>query len=1133
MASDTVLEVYDLLVLVDATYSMLNYLQALQTSLPKVIAISKLTNSFSRIGLLAYRDYSEPADDMLEWSGWYDYENPDAPDAVPASALMTFAASLEPIGGGDFPEATKTGLARAYSLMRKDATTIILLYTDAPPHCWMATDTAPGSNYQAEQAALNMTNSYGGYGPYFADWVSACNQLHSGPKKAHVFCFLDDAIDSVLYSGYYTYLSTVTRGACLSLTSSTPHDIARISVDVLLAWMGTQKDGVETATMPARLIRYKTGQKIKQIKDEMDATANTFFWAHKTLETVKTSTDAVKKLKDNMVANLAKIDVDTEVLTKYLPKKQTLVDDFAQRYATDEHYKPLVIEELKAIIETDVTSMSLNPVFGSLWRAVCNDRTHPEHDNLIQAFGLHVNKIVDVNERARMKVWLEGSYDFATEILEALDQVSDEQQFPCVFLDPTVAFQPAREKSGNEDEDEEEGNCPITALRRDELLEIGRSCDGRILRRLGKILTQLTYVESPADVPAHVSATTNAVVPKIPLSLASKEHGWMFWKILLHTVLSGTMLSARPATVLAALAIRIGIRPLFEPACAAMMFWRDKWNNIEVPETWNASCLGLLLDADEEYRNQKDNINTKQMHEGGLLVDHDRALFSRLLTYQITGNNLLTTLTAEVGWTPNKTEVAIGPLVICRNCEFPRSVTIMVEKSGGRCGLCVAEDWTDNNHKKRATTAHVSAEDTETTSIAWVECSIRTCRAQYVCYNPSDLNVRSKCHYCRTQSKLAEENRSDNPAPTLECAICLSKVIWPKEYRSSEMKSFKCVACQSDHKTIVGVETDAKELCKENGSAWLLRNDNDVIEEPFKRSLFHTLSTIGTETFLANVEALPDFDGQLILTLRGKHLHNPTDLVAQLASWVQRRSSEKSVCSLCFSDMPKSLLQPACRRRGCNQQICDNCLRSWYGSNRAGMILNFTALFCPFCRRPPTAPTLAAYGRGVHAVGGLRQALDERGQWIHAWCYDCGKTERYLERVCTRGTPAAISEWRCEPCVSSNLARAQAQREEEAERELQRATDERQRRAAMNRIKETKRLREKIGEIPTKNCPGCKMPTQKTYGCHHMQCPIPRCKADWCWACGLKFSRASIYNHMSDKHGGWFPEGEEPGIDEE
>jgi hypothetical protein len=132
-----------------------------------------------------------------------------------------------------------------------------------------------------------------------------------------------------------------------------------------------------------------------------------------------------------------------------------------------------------------------------------------------------------------------------------------------------------------------------------------------------------------------------------------------------------------------------------------------------------------------------------------------------------------------------------------------------------------------------------------------------------------------------------------------------------------------------------------------------------------------------------------------------------------------------------------------------------------------------------------------------------------------------------MERVCALGTPAAILKWKCETCVSSDLARAHAQREEEAERALQRATDERQRRTAMYQLGEARRLRRELGDAPTKNCPGCKMPTQKTYGCDHMTCPMPKCRAHWCWACGLEFSLRSIYLHMSEEHGGWYPDGDE------
>jgi hypothetical protein len=50
------------------------------------------------------------------------------------SDLLAFTTRLRPEHGGDWPEAVKTGLAHAYSVMREDAKTLVLLYADAPPH---------------------------------------------------------------------------------------------------------------------------------------------------------------------------------------------------------------------------------------------------------------------------------------------------------------------------------------------------------------------------------------------------------------------------------------------------------------------------------------------------------------------------------------------------------------------------------------------------------------------------------------------------------------------------------------------------------------------------------------------------------------------------------------------------------------------------------------------------------------------------------------------------------------------------------------------------------------------------------------------------------------------------------------
>ncbi|KAF2854493.1 hypothetical protein T440DRAFT_464652 [Plenodomus tracheiphilus IPT5] len=1126
MAAATPPMVYDLLILVDATYSMYYYLESLKTSLPKVIAISNLTNSFARIGLLAYRDYTETRrtkDGMLEWSGWYDHDS-EGEHNITAEQLMATAAKLEPIGGGDFPEATKTGLAKAHALMREDATTIVLLYTDAPPHCWMVADKDKGSNYHAEQAALQLPVSYDGFGPQFVDWVSACDQLLRGPRKAHVFCLLDQSLDKwPMNSGYYTYLSTITRGACLMLTDSKPQSIAQVTVDVLLAWMGAEKAGAERNQIPAKLMRYQNGQNITRIKDEKDPVANWYFYAHSRPFKARQSrlkSAAAQQLEEELQDNLAEIVLDSDILKKYLPKRSTPVGNFAERYARDVQYKRLVVDQLSAIIETDVTSMSLNPVFGSLWRAVCKDRDNPARDELITAFSLHVERIVNAAEKAQMKSWLEGSYDYAADILDTLNAVPETEQYPCVYLDPTIEFAQARRKGEADDEDAGEEGRPLTAFRRDELLEIGRSCDGRILRRLSKVLTRLTYVKSESDLPLHIAATTNAEVPRIPLALASAKYKREFWKILLHAILPGTMLATRPATLLAALSIRIGLKPLFECASTAMLFWRDKWNNLEVPETWNASCLGLLLDADVEFQKQTET-GTEQGTDG-LLLEVDRKLFSRLVSYQHAGANLLTTLSAEVGWQPDKTQMPVGTVVICRECEFPRSVTIMAAKSGGKCGLCAADDWSDPNIKNRALIAHVTKEDTYASNATWVECSIRTCRAQYVCYNPSDLNVRPKCHYCRLQSSFPEKERSNDPAPTMECAQCLSKIIWPNEWRNMAPVPFTCTACITGRKTIVTVDTSAAQICKENGQAWLLKNDDNVLQEPFARSVFHTISKVGVEAFLNKVEVLPKVKSALSLTLQGKRIRNVDALITNLKSWIERRTAEKSLCSLCFSTFSKTRLMPACRRHGCNQQICEDCLNSWYGLNRAGSIINTAALFCPFCRRPPAARTLAAYGMGIHAVGNLRTAVEERGQWIHAWCYDCGDARRYMERECARGAPDAVEGWKCDNCALSTLERARIAEEEalvlsnqldivEARYEV--------REDARRRWREAQEKRMAL-ENPVKKCPGCATRSQKVSGCNHMTCPMPGCGTHWCWSCVEAFDHDIIYEHMNEAHGG-------------
>ncbi|KAG4441042.1 hypothetical protein IFR05_003497 [Cadophora sp. M221] len=1056
-------EIFDLLILVDATYSMDSYLNSLQTSLPKIIQISTLTDCFSRIGLLAYRDYCDK--ELLNWSGWY---CPSAQSDESRVDLVAKAKSLYSMGGGDGPEATKTGLAKAYELMRPDATTIILIYTDAAPHTASnGSMTDRSSNLRPEQKALSDKPSYGGFGQYFVDWVTTSKWLSKrlGDKKAVVFSILEhDTPFSV--SGYYNYLSARTGGACFDLADSKPATISNFTVELLLAWMGAEKTGASaTDDLPAYLTRYIEAEGLSKLANERDLAASHFFWTTST-SSYDTIISAKEKIMNKEGANnITRVGASVAILKKYLPKKATPVQDFSKRYAANPKYKKVAVDQLKKIISDDVSAITINPVFGSLWRAVCNDRENPARDEVIAAFGLQVDRIQDAEEKARMKAWLEESYDYTADVMDAINSVPESDRFPCVCLDPTLAF-------GMSTEVDDDDNTEITSFRRDELLEIGRSCDYKILRRLGKILTRLTYIKSADELPSHIATASETEIPRIPMALASEKYKRKFWKILLHIVVPGTMLSARPAALLAALSIRLGIQPLFEAADREMCLWRDRWNNIEIPETWNVSCLSLLLDADRSYKKRQDEREAESNTPESLLKPEDQALFERLVSYKMLELNMNTTLKARIGWAPEKTSVAIGHTVICQSCQYPRSVTIMGDN--GKCGHCLWNQYTSTEDRQISITSRVTKDDTETTPATWVECNIRSCRAQYVVYRPELLNVKPKCHYCRERKV----------APILECTKCLNRVIFPVAYRPTGVSDFECYACISGRKTIIDVETTASDLCIENTTTWLLRNKNKIPEPFNKRSLFHTISAAGTDDFCKKVELLP-ISTNYNLILHGKTVRNTQELVGDLQKWVNRRKAESGTCSLCFSDSRKTDLLWACGRSGCLQKVCKGCLNNWYGLNAAGKIINTAALSCPFCRRNPTAKTLSKYGMGIHAVGDLRKAVEEKGEWISAWCVGCGHAKRFMERVCAAGAPIEVTNWNCDTCKESDALK-------------------------MKRIKK---------------CPGCGTMTEKTSGCDHITCPVTGCGIHWCFYCGEKSDRDSIYVHMSMEHGGYYGDG--------
>jgi hypothetical protein len=576
--------------------------------------------------------------------------------------------------------------------------------------------------------------------------------------------------------------------------------------------------------------------------------------------------------------------------------------------------------------------------------------------------------------------------------------------------------------------------------------------------------------------PQHIAEASNEQVPRIPMALIEEKYGNKFWKVLMHCILPGTLLSARPAALLASLSLTLGIEPLMGAAKRELLPWRDRWNDLEIPENWNASCLSLLLDAEQVYRGRHPESPKT------LLAKDDRDLFEQLIAFHILELSLHTPLTATVAWTPEKSTAPTGPLVLCQQCSYPRSVTIM--NANGKCGLCLAEYHMEDREK--VINARVSMGQTEKTPATWVECGMHASRAQYVVYNVEGRNVRAKCHFCRTDSQQKELSVKEG-APCVECSRCRNRMIWPSVFRPPGFvpANFVCPACQAGQKTIVNVETTAWTLCATTGDmSWLVADAESPESFPLHQhqlqSIFKVVLTYSPNGFTKRLKALPSTTD--LLSLQGKVLHNSPEVKAALQDIVSRRQIGQHVCSMCFTEsrIISGQLSAACGRKGCHQKTCRDCLQSWYGLNGPGQIINTAVLHCPFCRRLPQGQELGRYGRGVHAVADLRIAITERGHWIYAWCQQCGRAQPYVERPCAAGTPPEVERWECDDCREHiQLAVVEMERlrlEARAEN-----VDEGIQRELLDRI-------ETLGLPQVKPCPQCGVFTSKSSRCDHIEC---------------------------------------------
>ncbi|KAJ7064671.1 hypothetical protein C8F01DRAFT_1127642 [Mycena amicta] len=992
---------YDLLIVTDATASMGGYLDALQTSIPEILGLAKLSGAFSRLGVMAYKDYCDAAPEISAWSGW------DSP------ALSNFVRDLQPTGGGDFPEAAKTALIRAMQVMDKTSKTLMLWYADAPPH------------HPAFQSYQNDEKERAAFPKGATDWVKLCHIARR--RNCTVFCFTPRNMDAN-FAAFYTLLASLTGGICIG-SKSEGHDsavLSRLTVGVIMQWMGRATTTMERVLQDSSAVclRYEKSPlgATPKLSDENKGSHGYLPPPYKAL--ASKSTPLRKILKSAM--QIADIPVRPQSTSSSFDPGKRFLDP------AEAEFRNLVYDSLTNIIHTNVAALTYNAIFGLLWRAVCKytgDATRKAE--LVNAFSDQVGKIANAEEKAALKQWLDESFDMTEEIEGIIKRHRNSlslqnAELQLVYLDFDADVE----------------------LSRTELLEVSRSCYAGVMKKIARVFTHLKLVEP--------GVTLGPLQRSLPLSLSAHD----FFRLLPHLIVPGTLYPPRAAALTAVVALTTGV-PFLQSTASAFLStsFKGKWLDLEVPENISFDCARFLLTAPE----------------GVVLTAHERKVYESMRRYKLLELNLDAPVDVQLPWTPRKTRGPGDVKVQCTKCLVRRSVTIMSHIHGDLCGFCAS--GSDLSPVKVAA-LYPGVDEAES---CWVECSTKTCRAQYVVEQVLALRIRPRCHYCR----------NNIPCPWIECSVCTNRVIVPTMLRSAaDKQKYTCPACSSadwSGKCIVSEETTVRALNQENGVQWLGFSEADNGRVFEGKSAFKLMQAFGQSAFGKPVTAAKK------LTLGGKKVQDTAAILREVEGRVGRGEVVLATCALCFEEMPKSKLMPACGRSGCAQLVDEGCLREWYGSNEPGKLLNMAQFTCPFCRRKPTLKTMTRFNARAAALGGLQAAMEDR-RFLYAWCLDCAYAKHAYERVCCMDANVPpIEGFRCEECRAPPVVLRRERAPPQA-----------------------KRIKGRPKVCPNK---ACGFAIEKTEGCNHITCI---CGTHFCYACGKAFAPEEIYGHMTSEHGSWY-----------
>ena len=1040
---------------IDTTGSMDNFISSIVSTLSQIfILVDLFFFQEATVSVIAYKDYSDKGQLLQSCM------------EKPIQEILAFIKRLSAGGGGDVPEAGKTAFNRLHSYLAKKAypeKTIVMHFTDSPPHHQSNIGGYHSENYSKERAAL--ASKVPGF-----DWFDLSVAIRKTKAQVATFMPKNNGADAV--KAAYPFYGLL--GSLFVLDDTSPNAIACASISVILALMGVpieQGYGIQELSFSPPL-----SDAFLMTLQEDGTGPGPSFLANVFIESDAADKDDKDDLDQRVLAasiSTAKCSNADHVRPKMdwkffcvntIPFMMADIDRLASEFKSSDGTRDIVFRSLRGLLHPEmVMALTYNPVMGRLWRLCCERRDDKRLGNMTSMMGKCVTSpALTEDERARLKEWLESSYDWSTEI--------NMQILNVMQANPVQGF---------------------FAL---EVCDLAMLPSKKDLRSLATV-PMASAVAAVQQLLSHVvlySSTKLQILPVdqdqnqlyLPENMSDRE----LFAYLSHLIQPGTKFSLRPSALIAIMAHASGVASLSDRAARFLASVKGEWlpsmAKLDRPELLSVEFVRFMARTPKEF-----------------LIDEEYEFFQRFNWVWRCRRSGQAQVVVQQPRAPSLKTVARDYKEKCKQCSYWTSLTL-IDCSTGWCGICL---WRSKNpakntwrppkvHEKYWTSRHMSY---------LTECA--SCCCVYAVLGPEDISadLPTKCHFCRGRQESCKD--SSFVPPHRCCCKCGTKWLRPgfinnTDGDSSAMPWF-CPACEDDRsdtrvKNLKATTIEIADLISTNPrivvhlgfrykAAAFIFPRNGKHEHPRPLSLYD-LATKFRHLIMAR--PLPHVSPLKSIAWKGKTIINVDSVIEQIKQ-ICHSSSFMETCMLCYSDKPLERMQSACGY--CENQCCNACLHAWYSHASPGKLFLPTHSVCPFCRKKPSTTIFRKFNRELLAISGggrKRKQVHLRRDTYYAWCLKCYRVQPAAEKRCVR-KPPDISEFVCEDCKEVAILKAA----------------------------KTDMLLE--GFVRT--CPQsrCQMTLSKAGGCNHMVCP--KCGTHFCWECLLIGKSASeVYDHLYRKHGG-------------